>query len=182
LNYDILLAYELYKIYPDFSFSPDYYWNWFVGNSKNMGAEGGGKDFEKWISWFKNIYWHPKWIWVPYPTEEKVTDSAASKDDFGKKIIYIEVINSKDGFTCVAGEDTRCKNIVAGDRNAVVQYSMNGNINASTDLPNGKAVLLSLSCDSLDIGMTGNKDYCVISEQRQIMFDNLLATFKAISN
>lgn len=116
-----------------------------------------------------------------HPSDEQVevlTDSSIPEDNTGKKIITVQIIYSKDGFTCIDGQDVRCKNIVAGDHNAIVQYSMSGNINAHVDLLNGKSVFLSLSCDSTSSGMKLQNDYCVISEQRQKMFDNLLSTFK----
>ncbi|OGI65516.1 hypothetical protein A3A95_03065 [Candidatus Nomurabacteria bacterium RIFCSPLOWO2_01_FULL_39_18] len=116
-----------------------------------------------------------------YSPDEKIEmldKSSTPQDNTGEKVISIYLEDSKDKLTCIDGEDVRCKNIANSDYNIVEQLPMTGGILVSIDLMNGKAVFLSLSCDSMGIGMTGKNDYCEISTQRQEVFENLLSTFK----
>ncbi len=104
------------------------------------------------------------------------------QNNVGQKIISIQLKDSKNSLTCIESVDTRCSNILANGKNIVVQYSMSGNVVASTNLLNGKSVFFSLSCDSIDTGMTGKNDYCVISDQRLENFKKALSTFRLVSN
>lgn len=104
------------------------------------------------------------------------------QNNVGQKIISVKLENSKDALTCIEGVDMRCSNISANGKNIVVQFSMSGNIVASTNLLNGKSVFFSLSCDSIDTGITGKNDYCVISDQRVESFKEALSTFRLVSN
>jgi len=117
-----------------------------------------------------------------YPSDEKVLligSTTGFANNTGQTVISIRVgaYNDNDN-SCVDGVDSRCSNIATAGGNIVVQYQLSGNVIAQAYSNHKGPVELSLSCDAITIGMTGQNDYCQISNERVIAFKETLKTFK----
>src|SRR3989344_4420149 len=116
-----------------------------------------------------------------YPKDEKVEivgTYATLRNTVGQKIISVSFGDSNSsGNNCLQHIDVRCSNITA-DGFLVMRFYTSGYIDARANLLNGKYIFFSLSCDSLTEWTPLKDNYCIISEQRKKMFENLLSTFK----